>query len=75
MFNMLDFCCQLCGCSSDVSIDDFYLYSNYDYDFATIGVYTNIKDVFTLLDKSLSYSFVYGPNSKFKNLSFTYLYK
>ena len=75
MFNMLEFCCQLCGCSSDVSIDDFHLYSNYDYDFKSIGAYTNVNDVFDLLDKSLSYSFVYGPNSKYKNLSFTYLGK
>ena len=72
MFNMLQWCCQLCGNeSSDVSIKDFDIV-NYDYGFTTIDTSMPIQSVDEIIQNCLSYSFVFGPNSQ-RNFSYTKL--
>lgn len=70
MFNMLNWCCQLCGNeSSGVCINDFNIVT-YDYGFMTIDSSMSIRNVNEIILNTISYSFVFGPNSQ-RNFSYT----
>lgn len=71
MFAFLSFICnEVIGAELKFTQNQMQI-STYDFNFTTFRSNTDKNDIWDVIKHSLSYSFIYGANSKYNNFSYT----